>query len=479
VNAAASLDRQIGPAVGRAVCAHHRRRLARIGQLGALDAPAGGWAAGEPAPRASCSLDVLIDGAEALPRIASELKRAESHVHVAGWFLSPDFALTRDAEQTIVRNTLAELAETIDVRVLLWAGAPLPLFRPSRSTVRKMREELCRGTRIQCALDSRERPMHCHHEKTIVVDDRVAFVGGIDLTAESGDRFDSPAHRARGQVGWHDACACIAGPAVTDVARHFAMRWHEVTGEALPAPVPAEPAGNVEVQIVRTVPEKVYGAVPSGDFRILESYVRALRGAQRLIYLENQFLWSPEISSVLVEKLRNPPHEDFRLLVVLPAKPNNGGDDTRGVLGELIDADGDAGRLVACTLFARAGKLADPVYVHAKIGIVDDEWLTLGSANLNEHSLFNDTEMNIVTHDPETARRTRLRLWAEHLELAADEVDGDSTRVIDELWKPISKEQLARRQAGQHLTHRLVRLPHLSSRSERLLGPLQGLLVDG
>ncbi len=479
MNVATSLDRRIGPAVGRAVCAHHRRRLARIGQSERLDPPGGGWAAGEPAARAGCSLDVLIDGAEALPRIASELERAESHVHIAGWFLSPHFALTRGAEQTIVRNALAELAETIDVRVLLWAGAPLPLFRPSRSTVRKMREQLCRGTKIQCALDSKERPMHCHHEKTIVVDDRVAFVGGIDLTAESGDRFDSRLHSARGQVGWHDACARIGGPAVADVARHFAMRWHEITGEVLPAPVTAEPAGNVELQIVRTVPEKVYGAVPGGDFRILESYVRALRGAQRLIYLENQFLWSPEISSVLAEKLRNPPHEDFRLLVVLPAKPNNGGDDTRGVLGELIDADGGAGRLVACTLFARAGKLADPVYVHAKIGIVDDGWLTLGSANLNEHSLFNDTEMNVVTHDSETARRTRLRLWAEHLELAADEVDGDSTRVIDELWKPISKEQLARRQAGQPLTHRLVRLPHLSSRSERLLGPLQGLLVDG
>ena len=86
--------------------------------------------------------------------------------------------------------------------------------------------------------------------------------------------------------------------------------------------------------------------------------------------------------------------------------------------------------------------------MHAKIGIVDDEWLTVGSANLNEHSLFNDTEMNIVTHDPAIARQTRLRLWAEHLELPIDEVDGDPARVIDDLWKPISKEQLARRQAG-------------------------------
>ena len=60
--------------------------------------------------------------------------------------------------------------------------------------------------------------MHCHHEKTIVVDDRVAFVGGIDLTDESGDRYDWNHHPPRADVGWHDACARFEGPAVADVA---------------------------------------------------------------------------------------------------------------------------------------------------------------------------------------------------------------------------------------------------------------------
>jgi phosphatidylserine/phosphatidylglycerophosphate/cardiolipin synthase-like enzyme len=472
-------DRQLGTAVGHAVRAHHRRRLERVGWLAALDAPAGGWAAGEPQPRPGNSLEILIDGAEALPRMAKQLARAESHVHLAGWYFSPDFALTRDGEPAILRNFLAELAERVEVRVLVWAGAPLPLFRPSRGMVRKMRESLCRGTQIQCALDTKERPMHCHHEKTIVIDDRVAFVGGIDLTSEVSDRFDSSAHRARGQVGWHDASAQIAGPAVADVAEHFRMRWQEVTGEELAPPGTPQPTGNVELQIVRTVPERVYAAKPDGDFRILESYVRALRSARRLIYLENQFLWSPEIAETLRDKLLRPPADDFRLLIVLPAKPNAGGDDTRGMLAELIEADAGAGRFLACTLFALAGRLADPVYVHAKIGIVDDAWLTLGSANLNDHSLFNDTEMNVVAHDAAIARQTRLRLWAEHLELSIEQVDGDPSEVIDDYWKPISKEQLARRQAGQPLTHRLVRLPHLSKRTERLLGPLQGLLIDG
>jgi phosphatidylserine/phosphatidylglycerophosphate/cardiolipin synthase-like enzyme len=472
-------DHRLGAAVGYAVRAHHRRRLGRAGWLAALDARPGGWAAGEPQPRPGNSLEILIDGAEALPRMATQLARAESHVHIAGWYFSPDFALARDEEPAILRNLLAGLAERVEVRVLVWAGAPLPPFRPSRGMVRRMRESLCKGTQIQCALDKKERPMHCHHEKTIVIDDRVAFVGGIDLTSESSDRFDSSAHHARGQVGWHDASAQITGPAVADVAEHFRMRWQEVTGEKLASPVTPQPAGNVELQIVRTVPEHIYAAKPDGDFRILESYVRALRSAQRLIYLENQFLWSPEIAEILRDKLLRPPADDFRLLIVLPAKPNAGGDDTRGMLAELVEADAGAGRLLACTLFALAGRLADPVYVHAKIGIVDDAWLTIGSANLNDHSLFNDTEMNVVAHDTAIVRQTRLRLWAEHLELSIEQVAGDPAQVIDAYWKPISKEQLARRQAGQPLTHRLVRLPHLSKRTERLLGPLQGLLIDG
>ena len=321
--------------------------------------------------------------------------------------------------------------------------------------------------------------MHCHHEKTIVIDDRVAFVGGIDLTYQSGDRFDSVHHPARNAIGWHDAAARIEGPAVADVAEHFRMRWREVNGEQLAPVSPPERAGDVELQIVRTVPERVYTAVPRGDFRILESYTRAIRSAQQFIYLENQFLWSPEIARLLREKLVNPPTPDFRVLMVLPSSPKSGNDDTRGVLAELIDADGDNGRILACALSARSGSRADPIYVHAKVAIIDDRWLTLGSANLNEHSLFNDTEMNIVAHAPELALRTRQRLWSEHLELPVDQIPASPTRAIDELWKPISKEQLERRTSGQRLTHRLVRLPHVSRRTRRIMGPINGLVVDG
>src|SRR3954452_22073421 len=102
--------------------------------------------------------------------------------------------------------------------------------------------------------------MHCHHEKVVVIDDEVAFVGGIDLTDLGGDRYDTPAHPARGRLGWHDVASRIRRPAVADVARHLTQRWEAVTGERVPAQdaEAAAPAGEVELQIVRTVPEKLY-----------------------------------------------------------------------------------------------------------------------------------------------------------------------------------------------------------------------------
>jgi phosphatidylserine/phosphatidylglycerophosphate/cardiolipin synthase-like enzyme len=322
--------------------------------------------------------------------------------------------------------------------------------------------------------------MHCHHEKLVVVDDEVAFVGGIDLTDLGGDRYDTPQHPARGRLGWHDVASRMRGPAVDDIARHVAQRWHAVTGERLRAREgEAAHSGEVELQVVRTVPEKLYDFAPKGDFRIIEAYLRALRSAKRLVYLENQFLWAPEVVDILAEKLRRPPTEEFRLVIMLPGRANNGEDDTRGQLAVLAEADGNQGGFLATTIAARSGNTSDRVYVHAKVGIVDDQWLTLGSANLNAHSFFNDTEVNIITCDAGLARETRLRLWAAHLERDIDDVAGDPSTVVDEMWRPIATEQRARRDHGEHLTHKLLELKASSRRSERLLGPLQALVVDG
>ena len=144
----------------------------------------------------------------------------------------------------------------------------------------KTRAELVAAGRIRCELDPRERPLHCHHEKTIVIDGREAFVGGIDLTSLSGDRRDSSRHPARAAIGWHDVTSVVAGPVVSDVAEHFALRWREVTGERVAVGAPDPAAGSSTVQLVRTVPEHVYGGLRQGSFGVLETYVRAIRSAR-------------------------------------------------------------------------------------------------------------------------------------------------------------------------------------------------------
>jgi phosphatidylserine/phosphatidylglycerophosphate/cardiolipin synthase-like enzyme len=477
------LDDVVGEAIERTIRAHHRRRLRRRGSAPAIDPPPGGWATTASfAARPGTRVELLVDGSAALSRIAEAIRSARSHVHLAGWHFDPSFRL--EAGGPTLRELLSDAAERVDVRVLAWAGAPLPLFHPDRGEVRQACDELAGGTRISMALDARERPFHCHHEKLVLVDDELAFVGGLDLTHLGGDRLDSSEHSPRDGLGWHDTAVRLEGPVVGDVARHFLMRWRAVASDE-----PNEPAGvagaaisgGVEVQLVRTVPERLYRPCRNGEWSILESYLRALRAAERLVYLESQFLWSPEITFVLAEKLRRPPSDDFRVIALLPAHPNNGADDSRGQVGLLIDADrkgGGATRFLACTLY-QPGPGGNPVYVHSKAAVVDDNWLAVGSANLNEHSLFNDTEVNVVVRDEAVPREARLRLWEEHLERPRAEIDGDPARVFDELWKPLAEERLERRRRDGWADGKLTLLPHVSRRTQALWGPINGLAVDG
>ncbi|GAA3673945.1 phosphatidylserine/phosphatidylglycerophosphate/cardiolipin synthase-like enzyme [Lentzea atacamensis] len=453
------LDARLGDGLENVLCSHHARRLRKLGWGEVLDGNGTGWFTPRRTVQHGNKIEILIDGATAFPAVAEAIENAQKYVHIANWHASPDFQLTREPGAPQLRELLSAAAERVPVRVLLWAGPPFPFFEPTRKRAAAAQKAFLECGAVRCELDARERTLHCHHEKIVIVDD-VAFVGGLDMTAVEGDRHDSPEHPPR-DLGWHDHVARMEGPVVAEVAAHFAARWLEIAGETLPAPEVPPEAGSSSVQLVRTIPERTYGFAPHGDFTLLDSYLRALRSAKSLIYVENQFLWSPEITEVLIEKLRNPPTPEFRMVLLLPQKPSNGADTTRGQLGRLIDVDTEK-RLVAATLVSHGDA---PVYVHAKLSIVDDQWLSIGSANLNEHSLFNDTEVNVVTDDAEVARSTRLRLWAEHL--GAD-VSGPVDDVVDKVWRPALKGP-----------SRVMELPGVSRRAGRLQGPLRGLLVDG
>src|SRR3954467_10452879 len=155
-------DRLAGVLVEGAMAAHHRRRLRNLGHERSYDPPAdrGLWAARDPPPRCGNAVDGLFDGAQALPEIERAIRGATRHVHIAGWSITPHFALTRDEPPVVLRELLAETAERVDVRVLMWAGAPPRTFAPDRATVRDAAEGLARGTRVQVARDARSRAVH-------------------------------------------------------------------------------------------------------------------------------------------------------------------------------------------------------------------------------------------------------------------------------------------------------------------------------
>jgi phosphatidylserine/phosphatidylglycerophosphate/cardiolipin synthase-like enzyme len=292
----------------------------------------------------------------------------------------------------------------------------------------------------------------------------VAFVGGIDLCH---GRNDDERHLGDPQAididprfgptpAWHDIQAEIRGPAVGDIAETFAERWRDPhplrRGEperarSLPSvrmPPPADPpAGPHVVQVLRTYPAKrpPYPFAPHGERSVARAYAKAFSRARRLIYIEDQYLWSADVARVLGEALHHRPQ--LRVVVVVPRFPD---EDDR-----LSGPPNRVGQLVAMRQLERiaAGRFAVydlegdrwPIYVHAKVCIVDDVWMTIGSDNLNRRSWTHDSELACAilddTPDPREPtdpaglgdgarvlpRETRLQLWREHLEV--DDVPSD------------------------------------------------------
>ena len=253
----------------------------------------------------------------------------------------------------------------------------------------------------QVALDARERPMHCHHEKTIVIDDRVAFVGGIDLTSEAGDRFDYLHHpRAPQSAGTTSRPASKGRPSQTSPSTSPALARESPETASGPA-VPVGPAGDVELQIVRTVPERIYNAMPNGDFgdpRVLRrARSAAPSGSSTSRTSSSGRPRSPRSSP---RRSSHPPTARLPAPRAAAGEAEHAAPTTRaGCSASSSKPTPNAGGSSPRRSLPGPGRAPTRSTSTRRSAIVDDDWLTIGSANLNEHSLFNDTEMNVVTHD--------------------------------------------------------------------------------
>lgn len=413
------------------------------------------WFPGGTPPRQHNRVTPLIDGANYFRALHEAIGEAQHYIYVIGWCATPYFPLGRECPEDLVatrlHRVLAEAARRVPVRILLWGGARF-VFQPDQHTAEQVRDalhEAASGLDLRCVLDLTARLSHCHHQKAIVVDGRIAFLGGMDLTTFQGDRWDTPAHPLRAGPNWHDAQVRIEGEAVADVEHNFRQRWQAVTGDdMLPHCDPLHEASwNTPLQIVRTIPAHTYRFAPHGEFGIHHIYTRLIRGAQRLIYLENQYLWSPEILEALIAALNRTRESPFRIAILLPARAYDGKWDNDQHVEELRKADGGRGIVSVYAPYTSgpgSGMAAfryRPVYVHAKVAVIDDEWLLIGSANLNDRGLATDSEIMAAMHDSELARRVRVDLWTEHLAMPRSHIEQqDPIALLDNEWQERAAE---------------------------------------
>lgn len=440
------------PLVDRIARSQRRRPVLR--QLGHHPGPSSNDLKSDPPwypldfpPRPRSSLHPLIHGDEYFGDLCGELRKARTRVTIAGWYLTPLMSLLRHDREGIASSVIADLlrqvSERAEVYVLLWEGAPA-LFQPTVRTVREARDLLqSMAPRIHCALDPSAPFSHDQHQKAVTVDGQVAYVGGIDLTTYAGDRWDIAHHPLRFGPSWHDVQMRVEGEAVRDIEENFVQRWQAVTGEALePLPWVATAEMRTPVQVVRTIPRGFYSFAPEGIHGIGYAYLAAIARARRFIYLENQYLWSREVVDALIEAMNRPHDGPFRIALVLPAKAYTGKYDNDEHVHVLQEADAGRGMFAAYSPYSSGPALGLtgyrylPVYVHAKVGIIDDEWLTVGSANLNDRGFATDAEMNVQSTSPQVAKRLRARLWSDHLHMPEAEVAAaDPIELLDGVWK--------------------------------------------
>jgi phosphatidylserine/phosphatidylglycerophosphate/cardiolipin synthase-like enzyme len=395
-----------------------------------------------PAHRAA----LLVDAADYFLRLENLLSRAERSVLIIGWDFDGGICLhaaaakPRETLGAFLRG-LVEARPGLEIRILVWSlsllhapGDPLPkLFGGGWQN----------HPRLHLRLD-REHPLYaCHHQKIVTIDDTAAFVGGIDLTVGRRDTRGHVAHarRRRNPDGTpygpvHDMQMLVEGPAahaVADVARE---RWRVATGERLGA-VPARselwpPHLKADfvaprVAVSRTAPAW-RGRAPVHEGLTLAGDM--LKAARAYIYIEAQYFTGDFLAELLTPVLLRPGGPE--IVLVLTAEWH--GQIERFVLSRnrdrllrrLLRADRH-GRLRAFHPQVPAEEGSCPVLVHAKLIVIDDRLLRVGSSNLNNRSTGLDTECDLAIEAASAGERLAIahirdRLIAEHLGLAREAV---------------------------------------------------------
>nr|WP_230459724.1 VTT domain-containing protein [Burkholderia ubonensis] len=391
---------------------------------------------------------ILIDGAAYFATLRAALIRASHTVFIVGWDIDSRMRLVPDGANDGFPEplgaflcALAAARPRLRIYVLAWDFAMIYALERDWPPVYRTAWQSHRGIVFQ--LDGAHPRGASHHQKLVVIDDRVAFVGGLDLTRA---RWDTPSHaadepRRRDADGasyrpFHDVQAMFDGDAAAAIGEQARQRWRYACGRRVairahrhldreddvdpwPPGVPVD-VRDVQLGIAYTAPRHRDREPVSQVRALVEDTIRA---ARRHLYIENQYFTAAVVRETLSPRLADACAPD----VTVVAPPAHSGwlqEATMGVLRARLHA-----ALVAADRFDRYRLLyphvdgldRDWVNVHSKVMIVDDECLVIGSANLNNRSMLLDTECDIALVAAGDARiraaiaHMRDRLLAEHL----------------------------------------------------------------
>ena len=386
----------------------------------------------------------LIDGAAYFSAVRAAIARAQKSVFILGWDIDSRIRLVpRGAHDGFPEelgeflNEVVKRRRGLQMHVLSWDFAMV--FAMDREWLPIYKLDWRTHRRLHFELDAKHPMGASHHQKVIVVDDSIAFVGGLDLTH---CRWDTPEHacnepgrcdpEGRAYRPYHDVQIAVDGDAARALGELARDRWHRVSHRPTPAlethpisdpwPPHLEPEiRDVEVAIARTDPGYMTGQ-PVSEIRYL--YVDAIAAARRSMYLENQYFTSSAVGGALEARLREPDSPD---IVVVSRRTEEGWleERTMGVLRARLHK-----RLQAADVadhyrlyFPDGPGLEAPnvLNVHSKVLVVDDELCSVGSANFSNRSMGFDTECNIAIEARGNPRVRALiaslrdRLLAEHL----------------------------------------------------------------
>ncbi|HEX3284111.1 MAG TPA: phospholipase D-like domain-containing protein [Mycobacterium sp.] len=394
----------------------------------------------------------IIDAAEYFTHVKAAMLRAQHQIMLIGWDLDARMTFERGPKTLPGPNQLGAF-----LYWMLWKRPELEAYL-LRSNLRLLPafDSIWYGLtpvavvnqisskRMHFAVDGARPTGAVHHQKIVVVDDSVAFCGGLDLTV---DRWDTSEHkhenRGRRTLGRsygprHEVGAAVDGEAARALGDQARERWETATGSSV-APVEAKHAAwpgklepnlhSVDVAIARTLPE----LDDRDEVREVEALnLAAIAGARRTIYLENQYLAARRLVDALASRLKE--QDGPEIVIVLPRRGKNRleretMDGARHRLIQVLWAANEHDRLGIYYPVTDGGA---PIYIHSKVMVIDDRLLRIGSSNLNNRSMGFDSECDVaIEADPDRSEHDEVRrqitslrnqLVAEHLGVAVDEL---------------------------------------------------------